>query len=104
MSLHISKLGNVRRIGRKTTARCPACGEVGRDKKGEHLFIMADGRFGCVVYPGDSADAKKHRKRIFALCGDREIKLLIVVSPDLGHLGRMAETHFAGTPLKTGLL
>ena len=64
--------------GGKIIARCPACAEAGHDQKGEHLVINADGRFGCVVYPGDSADAKEHRKRIFALCGDREIKPLVV--------------------------
>ena len=89
MSLDISKLENARTRGDKTTARCPACAEAGHDQKGEHLVINSDGRFGCVVYPGDSADAKKHRKRVFALCGDREIKPLIVRSPGLGRLGRV---------------
>src|SRR5260370_16576732 len=59
-------------------ARCPACTEAGHDQKGEHLVINADGSFGCVLYPGDAADAKEHRKRIFALGGDREIKSLSV--------------------------
>jgi len=35
----------------------------GDDQKGEPLFIYADGRFGCVVYPGESADAKAHRSK-----------------------------------------
>ena len=104
MSLDISKLENVRKRGEKITARCPACAEVGHDQKGEHLVINADGRFGCVVYPGDSADAKEHRKRIFALCGDREIKPLAVHPAGLGRLGRVPESHSAVRPLKTGLL
>jgi len=48
-------------------ARCPACAEKGQDKKGEHLRIAADGKFGCCVFPGD----REHRKRIYALAGER---------------------------------
>lgn len=104
MSLDISKLENIRKRGRKITARCPACAEAGHDQKGEHLFINADGPFGCVVYPGDLADAKAHRKRIFAMCGDCEIKPLSVHAPGLGRLGRVNQSHSAGRPLKNGLL
>jgi hypothetical protein len=104
MSLEVLRLENVRVRGGKTIARCPACGEAGHDQKGEHLVINAHGRFGCVVYPGDSADAKEHRKRIFALCGDREIKPLIVRSPNVGRLGRVNQSQSAGQPLKTGVL
>jgi hypothetical protein len=104
MSLDISKLENVRKRSGKVIARCPACAEPGHDQKGEHLVINADGRFGCVVYPGDSGDAKEHRKRIFALCGDREIKPLAVRPAEIGRLGRPTETHLAATPIKTGLL
>jgi hypothetical protein len=64
MSLDISKLKKVCNRGKKITAQCPACAESGRDNKGEHLLINADAGFACVVYPGDSADAKEHRKRI----------------------------------------
>ncbi len=104
MSLEVSRLENVRVRGGKTIARCPACAEAGRDQKGEHLIINSDGRFGCVVYPGDLADAKEHRKRIFALCGDREIKPLAVHPLGLGRLGRVNRSQLAETPLKTGLL
>jgi hypothetical protein len=104
MGLDISKLENVRTRGDKTTARCPACTEPGHDQKGEHLVINADGSFGCVVYPGDSADAKEHRKRIFALCCDREIKPLTVHPSGLGRLGRVNRSQLVETPLKTGLL
>jgi hypothetical protein len=104
MSLDISKLENVRKRGGKVIARCPACAEAGYDQKGEHLVINARGPFGCVVYPGDSADAKEHRKRIFALCGDREIKPLAVHPSGLGRLGRVFQTHLAVRPVKTGLL
>jgi len=69
MALDISKLENVvKKAGGRFTARCPACAEVGADTKGEHLAVFADGKFGCVVHPGD----KKHRKRIYALAGGGE--------------------------------
>jgi hypothetical protein len=48
-------------------SRCPACAANGQDKKGEHLRIAVDGRFGCCVFPGD----RDHRKQIFALAGER---------------------------------
>ena len=104
MSVDISKLEHVHAHGGKTTARCPACAEAGRDQSGEHLVINSDGSFGCVVYPGDSTEAKAHRKRIFALSGDRQIKPLHVRRSDLGRLGRVDQSHSAGEPLKTGLL
>lgn len=62
-----SRLDGVRRGPKGVTARCPACAECGGDKKSEHLFIDAAGRFGCVVNPGP--DGANHRKRIFALVG-----------------------------------
>jgi hypothetical protein len=104
MSLDISKLENVRKRGGKVIARCPACAEVRHDQKGDHLAIHGRGLFGCVVYPGDSADAKEHRKRIFPLCGDREIKPLIVRSLSLGRLGRVNQSQSSDQPLETGLL
>jgi hypothetical protein len=104
MSLDISKLENVRTHGGKITARCPACAEAGHDQTRNHLIIGADGRFGCVVCPGASPDAREHRKRIFALCGNREIKPLAVRGSVLGRFGRTAESHSASAPLKSGLL
>jgi len=44
-------------------ARCPACASEGSDKSGNHLSILADGRFNCVKYSGD----KDHNKTILAL-------------------------------------
>jgi hypothetical protein len=104
MSLDISKLEDVRIRGGKTTAGCPACAETGHDQTRNHLIIQADGRFGCVIYPGDSPDARAHRKRIFALCGSREIKSLAVRGSVLGRFKRTAERHSASAPLKSGLL
>jgi hypothetical protein len=65
--LDTSKLENVKTRGSKTRARCPACAEEGGDKTGDHLSISADGRFGCVRYPG--AEGAEHRRRIFAIAG-----------------------------------
>jgi len=106
MSLDVAKLKNVRIRGKKSIAGCPACAEAGHDQRREHLLINGNGSFACVVYPGDSEDAKAHRKRIFALCGIREIKPLIVrqVPAGLGRLGRVAQSHSAGTSMRTGLL
>ena len=69
MSLDVAKLQNVRKLeGGGVQARCPACAEGGHDRTGEHLRIYPDGRFGCCVHPKDG----EHRKRIFALAGDRK--------------------------------
>jgi hypothetical protein len=66
MSLDSAKLEKVRELtGGILQARCPACAEAGGDRKGEHLRVYADGRYGCCVHPKDGA----HRKRIFALAG-----------------------------------
>jgi len=69
MSLAIEKLHNVRRRDDGAiTARCPACAEAGHDHTSDHLIVFPDGRFGCVAFPGDTL----HRKRIWALTGDRQ--------------------------------
>jgi hypothetical protein len=68
MSLDLNTLEEVRALGSGVIhARCPACAEGGHDRTGEHLRIYPDGRFGCCVHPKD----REHRKRIFALAGDR---------------------------------
>jgi hypothetical protein len=108
MSLDISKLEKVRIRGQKTTARCPACAESGGDNKGEHLIMNNQGQFGCVVHAGDGADAKEHRRRIFALCGDRKPKPLVIHRTEemlaSGRLGRSFQSHPENASLKTGLL
>src|SRR4051812_31685927 len=76
-------------------AQCPACAETGQDRKGEHLRISPEGKFGCCVFAGD----RKHRSRIFALAGESGPKVIQVrvasakaaepVQQDLlGRLGR----------------
>lgn len=68
MSLDVAKLERVRELaGGIVQARCPACAEGGHDRTGEHLRIYPDGRFGCCLNPKDG----EHRKRIFALAGDK---------------------------------
>ncbi|MDO9541425.1 MAG: phage/plasmid primase, P4 family [Kiritimatiellia bacterium] len=71
-SLDISRLENIHTIDGKTIAQCPACAKAEGDAKGDHLFIKADGRYGCIQFPG-SAGAE-HRKEIFALIGIVEPK------------------------------
>lgn len=100
MSLDLTKLEKVRDLGNGgIQARCPACAEAGQDRKGEHLRIQADGRFGCCVYPQD----RLHRKRIFALAGDNQPRVIKVrvqrsKSPAaikdsvLGRLGRVFQS------------
>lgn len=69
MKLELDKLENLRSCGGKWIARCPACAEAGHDRSGNHLCVFDDGRFGCVANPGEAG--QEHRKRIFALVGDR---------------------------------
>lgn len=69
MSLDVAKLKKVRELaGGIIQAQCPACAEGGGDRKGQHLRIYPDGRYGCCVHPKDG----EHRKRIFALAGERK--------------------------------
>lgn len=65
MKLDLSKIEGLNRGAEKSTGRCPACAENGRDQKMEHLVIYPDGRFGCVAHQGD----KEHNRRIASLVG-----------------------------------
>ena len=67
MSLNIKNIENVKHQGSRTIARCPACAENGHDNKGNHLSIVEQGRYSCVVYLGEAG--KEHRKRIYELIG-----------------------------------
>ncbi len=79
MSLNIEKLENVKYRGSCIIARCPACAEYGHDRKGDHLFIDEQGRFSCVVHPGEVGN--EHRKRILALVGIKDGKWESSFSP-----------------------
>jgi hypothetical protein len=75
MSLDRTRLQKVRDLANGgLQAQCPACAEVGQDRKGEHLRISPEGKFGCCVFPGD----RKHRSRIFALAGEHSPKAIKV--------------------------
>ncbi len=67
MGLDVKKLENVStKFDGKVTARCPACAKEGNDRKGEHLVVFPDGKFGCVKYEKDA----EHRKVIQSLAGN----------------------------------
>jgi len=66
--IDLEKLGSRRKVGDRVIARCPACAEDEADKKGEHLVIYPDGRFGCIANQGDS----DHRRRVWELVGVKE--------------------------------
>src|SRR5262249_22892788 len=97
MSLDRTRLQKVRDLANGgLQAQCPACAEAGQDRKGEHLRISPQGKFGCCVFPGD----RNHRSRIFALAGDHGPKLIrvkvamaktaeVVQLDLLGRLGRV---------------
>lgn len=100
MSLDLSRLEKVVELAHGVKrARCPACAEAGQDRKGEHLRLYPDGRFGCCVHPRD----REHRKRIFALAGQRAARAIqvrvtavengaAIQSGVLGRLGRVFES------------
>jgi hypothetical protein len=69
VSLDVTKLTNVRQVGDKTIAACPACREDQQDHRGDHLFISKDGRFGCVLHSGLSQASRAHRRRIWRFAG-----------------------------------
>ena len=101
MKIDLNKLEKVvRKDDGKIQARCPACKEHGGDKRGEHLVIFPDGRFGCVVHQGD----KPHNREILRLVGCSSIpsipklKIRRVIVPEsqtimvVGRLGRVNST------------
>lgn len=68
MSLDFSRLENLTDANGKSTARCPACKENGCDEGGDHLVLYPNGKYGCVMTPGD----KGHTRRIFELVGVKD--------------------------------
>ena len=78
VSLDVQKLAVSRRLKDGTAvARCPACAGVGQDKRGEHLVVYPDGRFGCVVHPGEAG--RLHRKAIWEAVGERKQRSPVVL-------------------------
>jgi hypothetical protein len=115
MSLDRTKLQKVRDLANGgLQAQCPACAEAGQDRKGEHLRISPEGKFGCCVFPGDS----KHRSRIFALAGEhgpKPIRVRVASAKNaeavqldlLGRLGRVFSSPSEGQatePVTSGTL
>src|SRR3954453_16928398 len=83
MRLDLPRIKNMRDLGDGgCRGRCPACAQLGGDKKGEHLMIFPDGRFGCAANQGD----EEHRRQIWRLAGD-----FSDLPPE--------ESHFTKTPL-----
>lgn len=99
MSLNLRLLEKTRELANGIVqARCPACAEGGGDRAGEHLRIYADGRFGCCVHPKDG----EHRKRIFALAGDKKprsftVKVATSTTPPSATSVASALASFRGT-------
>ncbi len=103
MGLDLTKLQKLRHQGSKIIARCPACAENGCDRKGEHLIINDEGRFSCVLFPGQAG--QQHRRRIFELVGVKEMtkkgfevrtplfplvpRIAVIKKDILGHLGHL---------------
>jgi len=78
MGLDLRRLKVSRRLEDGTVvARCPACAAEGQDRKGEHLVVYPDGRFGCVAYPGDGGWL--HRREIWAAVGERKRRPPVVL-------------------------
>lgn len=78
MPLQLHMLRFVRHIRARIIAQCPACAEIGADRRGRnHLIIWPDGRFACVAHPGD----REHRRRIWALARDHTPRLLALGIP-----------------------
>ena len=65
MSLDRRKLDIVREEGSCIYARCPACAELGHDRKKEHLIIYENGSYNCIKYGPDEL----HNRRIWQIAG-----------------------------------
>lgn len=78
MSYDLAKLQNVKRgPGGAITARCPVCAAAGGDKSGNHLGILADGRFNCIVGSGEPG----HNRQIRALLKGYHIEDVEFIEP-----------------------
>lgn len=65
MPLDRQKLDIVREENGCIYARCPACAELGEDRKKQHLVIFEDGAYYCHKYGDDD----EHKQRIWQLAG-----------------------------------
>jgi hypothetical protein len=67
-TIDVSKLQRIRFSNTKIIARCPACAELGRDRKGNNLAIFPNGAFHCQAFPGD----REHNLRIVSISGAQQ--------------------------------
>lgn len=65
--LDLAKMEKVRQQGTRILARCPACAELGEDRKGDNLTVFENGVYACAKRQGD----REHGKRILQLVGIR---------------------------------
>ena len=79
MGLDLSKLQNVKPTPNGWQAACPVCRANGSDSTGNHLGILKDGRWSCIVAPND----KLHNRNIWALAGDGSDDVSITHPHDL---------------------
>lgn len=69
MSLNLDALVNVRLSGDCVYAQCPACAEVGGDRKGNNLVIFEAGQGAYHCFADPDGKGGEHSKRIFRLAG-----------------------------------
>ncbi len=79
LPLNPAKLENARERGGKIVAACPACREAGADTGGDHLVILASGKWGCVAHPGPMG--KEHRRHIAELVGETAANISTATPP-----------------------
>lgn len=71
MLIDLSKLEKLKIVGNGWSARCPACAANNDgDRSGQHLSILKNGKFNCVV--GSDSDSS-HNKTILSICGTSSI-------------------------------
>lgn len=79
--------------GEKWVGPCPACQKIGADKRGNHLVVWQDGRFGCICHPGE--EGREHRQEMVrlapALAGGKTNTNFISIRPDLSNAKKLFE-------------
>ena len=84
-TIDLPRLEKLRRLANgDVISACPACREIGGDRKGDNLRVFSSGAFHCIALPND----KEHNARIFALVG---IKGERINDPNLDHEWRQRQ-------------
>jgi hypothetical protein len=96
MPIRSTLLKKLKRRGDKIVAQCPACAETGGDRKGVHLVVYPDGKFGCAAHPND----RDHRRRIALLAGEPTPQGKPWALKLRGRI-IMARSQTAGTPIRS---